>query len=159
MHIARNGYRRRLGPGAVLVTIASIGLLPGLAWGQTIAPAPFTQAQSDAGRDSFMTSCASCHGENLAGGGAPALAGQSFSTGAFGRRTTAQLYTFIHDRMPFCEGGSLANETYVNIVAFILQANGAKPGNEPLTATTSVKVSDIVTGETPSGFLKNAKSN
>jgi hypothetical protein len=156
---APDNHHRKLTPWAVVAAVASIGLWPGMASGQAIAPAPFTQAQSDAGRESFMTSCASCHGENLSGGGAPALAGSSFASGAFGRRTTAQLYTFIHDRMPFCEGGSLATETYVNIVAFLLQANGAKPGNEPLTATTSVKVSDIVTGETPPGFLKNAKSN
>ena len=126
---------------------------------QTINPAPFTQGQSDAGRQTYASSCASCHGDNLESKGAPALAGKEFADGTFGRRPVAQLYTFIHNSMPFCEGGSLATDAYVNVVAFILQANGAKPGNEPLTPTTGVKVGDIITGEMPPGFLKNAKSN
>lgn len=126
---------------------------------QTISPAPFTQAQSDAGRQTYAASCASCHGDRLEGKGAPALAGKEFADGAFGRRPVAQLYTFIQNSMPFCEGRSLASETYINIVAFLLQVNGAKPGNEPLTPTAGVKVGDIITGEMPPGFLKNPTSN
>jgi cytochrome c len=126
---------------------------------QTISPAPFTQAQSDAGRKNYTESCASCHGDSLEGGGAPALAGKEFADGTFGKRPVAQLYNFIHNSMPFCQGGSLATDAYVDIVAFILQANGAKPGNEPLTPTVGVKVGDIITGEMPPGFLKTAKSS
>jgi mono/diheme cytochrome c family protein len=126
---------------------------------QTISPAPFTQAQSDAGRQIYGASCASCHGDHLESKGAPALSGKEFAGGAFGKRPVAQLYNFIHNSMPFCEGGSLATDAYVNVLAFLLQANGAKPGNEPLTPTTAVKLGDIITGEMPPGFLKNAKSN
>lgn len=126
---------------------------------QTISPGPFTQAQSDAGRQVYAASCASCHGASLEGGGVPALVGKDFLDGPYGRRSVAQLYKYIQTSMPFCQGGSLATNAYVNIVAFILQANGAKPGKEALTPTTDAKVAEIITGEIPPGFLKNAKPN
>ena len=126
---------------------------------QIISPAPFTHAQSEAGREIYAASCASCHGDHLEGKGPPALAGKEFVDGPFGRRSVAQLYTYIQSSMPFCEGGSLASGAYLNIVAFLLEANGAKPGNEALTPTTGVKVNDIITGEMPPGLLKSANTN
>jgi hypothetical protein len=94
----------------------------------------------------------------LEGKGAPALTGKDFATSSFAARTTAQLFTFIQTSMPFCEGGSLATDAYVNIQAFILQANGAKPGDTPLTPTTSVKVGDLITGDMPAGFMNSSQS-
>lgn len=140
-----------------LAVMAAAGI--GAACAQTINPGPFTQAQADAGRQDYAASCASCHGDRLEGKGPPALAGKDFAEGPYGRRSVAQLYTYIHNSMPFCQGGSLATTAYVDIVAFILQANGAKPGNEPLTPTTSGKVSDVITGEIPPGFFKTATPN
>jgi cytochrome c len=136
---------------AVFAMVA-IGKWTDNAVAQSINPAPFTQAQADAGRQGYLTSCASCHNEDLSGKGAPALAGKAFIASNFGQHTVAELYGFIQKSMPFCEGGSLAAESYTDIVAFILEANGAKPGDQPLTPATSVKVSDIATGDMPAGF-------
>jgi cytochrome c len=147
-----SGWFLRSAPAAGVVC-----LWAGSALAQTITPAPFTQAQSDAGRKAYAESCASCHGDNLQGKGPPPIAGKDFVASSFGKRTTADLYTYIKTSMPFCQGGSLATDVYVDIVAFILQANGAKPGNEPFTPTTGAKVADIITGEMPPGFLN--KSN
>lgn len=138
--------------------MATISLWGSDAVAQTINPAPFTQAQADAGREAYATSCASCHNDDLSGKGAPALVGKSFVESDFGSQTTAQLYKFIQSSMPFCEGGSLAVDSYVNILAFILEANGAKPGSQPLTPTTSVKLNDIITGDMPAGLLGSAKT-
>ena len=143
---------------AIFFYVLASGLCAASASAQTVSPAPFTQAQSDAGRQTYASSCASCHGNNLEGKGAPALTGKEFATSTFAGRTTAQLYTFIQNSMPFCEGGSLATDAYVSVLAFILQANGAKPGDTPLTPTTSVKVGDIITGDMPAGFMNSAKS-
>jgi cytochrome c len=143
---------------ATFVVVIATGLCTVSASGQTISPAPFTQTQSDAGRKIYAESCASCHGDNLEGKGAPALTGKDFATSTFAGRTTAQLFTFIQDTMPFCEGRSLATDVYVNVQAFILQANGAKPGTTPLTPTTGVKVGDIITGDMPAGFMNSANS-
>jgi cytochrome c len=133
---------------------AAFGLWTGCA-AQTLSPAPFTQAQSDAGRQDYATSCASCHGDNLEGKGAPALTGKEFATSAFAGETTAQLYKFIQTSMPFCDGGSLASNAYLDILAFILEGNGAKPGKEALTPATGVKVGDIITGDMPAGFMNS----
>jgi cytochrome c len=143
---------------ATFAGVAATSLCAASAFAQAISPAPFTQAQSDAGRKIYAESCASCHGDNLEGKGAPALTGKDFATSSFAARTSAQLFTFIQTSMPFCEGGSLATDAYVNIQAFILQGNGAKPGDTPLTPTTSVKVGDIITGDMPAGFMNSAKS-
>jgi len=126
---------------------------------QTISPAPFTQAQADAGRQSYMANCASCHGDSLAGIGAPALTGKEFATSSIGQLSAAQLYGYIQGEMPFGASGSLSSDTYVSILAFILEANGAKPGSRPLTPDSGVKVGDIITGEMPAGFLRTSQSN
>ena len=42
--------------------------------------------------------------------------------------TTKELFDTIHTSMPFGAGGSLDVKTYTDLTAFILQANGAKPG-------------------------------
>ena len=109
------------------------------------AAAPFTQDQVDAGRDDYTTNCASCHGKELSGVTAPALSGKYFSA-SWSKHTIADLFTFIQSMMPHSQGGTLSDDTYANIVAFILSKNGAKAGNEPLTATTSAKIGEIVSG-------------
>jgi mono/diheme cytochrome c family protein len=140
------------------MTTAGAGCLwAGCALAQAVTPAPFTQAQADAGRREYADSCVSCHGDNLQGKGPPPLAGKEFAAASLGKGTVGQLYAYIQKSMPFCQGGSLATTAYLDIVAFILEANGAKPGNEPLTPAASVKVSDIITGETPPGFLNKPK--
>jgi mono/diheme cytochrome c family protein len=140
----------------LLITVfamVAIGIWTDNAVAQSISPAPFTRAQSDAGRLTYVTSCASCHGDGLEGKGSPALAGKAFIASNFGQHTVADLYSFIQKSMPFCDGGTLAAESYTDIVAFILEANGAKSGDQPLTPAASVKVSDIATGDMPAGFL------
>ncbi len=51
--------------------------------------------------------------------------------------------------MPPGAEDSLGAETYENLVAFILEANGARPGNQPLTAATGSLIRVIATGEMP----------
>ena len=109
------------------------------------AAAPFTQDQVDAGRYDYLTNCSSCHGKELSSATAPALTGKFFSS-SWSKHTIADLFTYIQSKMPHGQGGTLSDDTYANIVAFILSKNGAKAGNEPLTATTSAKIGEIVSG-------------
>jgi mono/diheme cytochrome c family protein len=147
------------GVRVVVIVTAMVAGLPSLtAVAQVISPAPFTQAQADAGRQDYMINCASCHGDDLSGKGVPALAGTEFAKSQIGDLTTAQLYTYIQSTMPYDRSGSLNSETYLNILAFILEANGAKPGGQTLKTVTDVKVGDIVTGIPPTNFLHNAEA-
>src|SRR5262245_7901560 len=93
-----------------------------------LATGPFTAAQSAAGRKAYLTHCASCHQANLSGkGDAYPLAGRQFMAG-WANQTSQALYNKIHSSMPTGALGSLEDETYADLTAFILHANGAKPG-------------------------------
>ena len=120
------------------------------------AAAPFTAAQVEAGRTAYAANCASCHQANLAGSGEqPALAGPGFMA-AWGRRTTKEFYDDIRAQMPYGKGGSLDAATYQNITAFVLSANGAKPGSAAFNGNQSVRISTVATGQVPAA-IANAR--
>src|SRR5262245_20953885 len=125
-------------------------LFLGAAAGQTSPPeGPFTAAQSTAGRAAYQANCASCHLPELSGRNeASQLAGSNFMT-AWGARTTSQLLAYISSTMPPGSAGGLSGETYLSLVAFLLEANGAKAGTHPLTAQTAAPIRSVATGEMP----------
>ena len=107
---------------------------------QPSAAGPFTAEQANAGRAAFQANCAGCHGADLMG--YPPLAGSAF-VGSWGTRTTRDLFGLIQTTMPTDRPGALPADTYVNIIAFILQSNGRTPGTTPLTATTTVPIGGV----------------
>src|SRR5580698_7384972 len=119
--------------GAVAVALGAYALAaPAFAQGQ----ATFTEEQASAGHQSYTLACAGCHRANLAGGGdAPALGGNGFMT-SFGNRSTKALYEFIAASMPAGAPRSLSEEEYTNITAYLLWANGAKPGATAFSKNT-----------------------
>src|SRR6266404_2163008 len=99
----------------------------------------FTAAQVAAGHAAFLENCASCHNKTLQGGGeAPPLVGSAF-IGSWGKRGADELYGVIKASMPMGNAGSLSPETYQQIVAFILAANGAAPGASAFTGENKDK--------------------
>jgi alcohol dehydrogenase (cytochrome c) len=56
--------------------------------------------------------------------------------------------------MPLGKGGSLSDATYQNIIAFLLQANGATPGGTPFTGAEKVQIGTITNGKTPPALLQ-----
>ena len=118
--------------GAVLT--CSVMLVSGQ---QPSTAGPFTAEQANAGRTAYQANCAGCHGADLMG--YPPLAGAAFM-GGWSTRNTRDLFGLIQTTMPTDRPGALSADTYVNIIAFILQSNGKTPGTTPLTATTSVVI-------------------
>jgi hypothetical protein len=55
------------------------------------------------------------------------LAGEYFKNAWFGR-TVRAFYDRAHKTMPPAAPASLPGETYANIVAYVLELNGFKPG-------------------------------
>ena len=96
----------------------------------------YVAAQAAAGREAYDQSCAECHLDNLRGGFGPPLAGPSF-TAAWGARSARALLEQIRSTMPPGAEGSLGDSAYLNIVAYILQANGHAAGPEPLRADSA----------------------
>src|SRR5687767_9422097 len=115
--------------------VCSVLLLSGQQ--QPSTAGPFTAEQATAGRTAFQVNCAGCHGADLMG--FPPLAGAAFM-GGWSTRTTRDLFGLIQTTMPTDRPGALSADTYVNIVAFILQSNGRTPGTQALTAATSVPI-------------------
>ena len=107
--------------------------------------------RSNPGSSAFVANRMVCHGDNMSGlGEAPAIAGKAMMIN-FGARTTKDLFDTIKAEMPFGAPGSLSDETYTNLVAFILHANGAATGSTAFTPTTAVKISSIANGTVPAG--------
>jgi len=121
------GFRRQLVLAATVVAVFATGGLVMLT-GQQAPGGPYTAAQAAAGRTAYQAQCASCHLPDLKGSGdAAQLAGSEFM-GAWGRRTTVELLSFMQLTMPPTRPGGLSQEEYVNIAAFLLQSNGAPAG-------------------------------
>jgi S-disulfanyl-L-cysteine oxidoreductase SoxD len=80
----------------------------------------YTAAQADRGADVYAGMCRSCH--------APAShTGVVFSK-AWKGRPLADLFTYVSERMPKNEPGSLAPEQYADVVAYMLKLNAMPPG-------------------------------
>ena len=99
-----------------------------------VTAAGYTNAQSVEGRTAYRKYCADCHGATLEGAEvAPALVGTRFDYSWRGKR--AGTLAFHVRRMPpesITQPGSLSDDTYTNILAFILRSNGVEPGDVEL---------------------------
>ena len=119
-----------------------------------IFAAGFTPEQAATGQTDYRSHCAHCHGVRLEGTEAPGLFGQDI----MGNWDTAGgLYDFIAVAMPPAEPGQLGEETYLNIVAYIMQENGAEPGDTALDTENMASVSLVA--ETKDGAAQMALAN
>jgi alcohol dehydrogenase (cytochrome c) len=138
--------RRPLITLAALFAAVPLGIA--LVAGQPPSPGVFTAAQATDGRTAYVASCAACHLPDLGGRNeAPQLAGNNFMN-TWRARSTRDLLEFIQSTMP-PSGETLPADQYVNIVAFILQANGAAPGTQAFTPATAVPIGSVATGVAP----------
>ena len=109
----------------------------------------FTPEQSSSGRSAYQANCSTCHGPELAGRNeAPQLAGNNFIA-FWGNRTVHDLTAFIQTTMPPAAPGSLAEKTCVDIVAFLLESNGAAAGSRPLTSGGNAAIRSVASGTPP----------
>jgi len=138
---------------------------------QAARPAVYTAAQAEAGRTAYENSCAKCHTDTLVGrdgtgeipeflqiyaGKIPPLAGANSAFEPFmtkwGARTTKELSSRIKVAVGGFPPQGLDDKTYLNLTAYVLQFNGARPGTQALTNDTAVEIRSIATGvasETP----------
>jgi mono/diheme cytochrome c family protein len=82
----------------------------------------------------YMSSCVSCHGQNLISAtyGTP-LAGEYFDRKWTGK-TVGEFFVYARDRMPPSRPATLPAGTYADIVAYVLEVNGAPAGDSELPA-------------------------
>ena len=92
----------------------------------------FTEAQAERGRAAYGEHCAECHGEELRGGEmAPGLTGVAFRFRWRGLNL-GDIFESIESTMPPEEPETLGDQAYIDVVAFLLSANGYPVGDREL---------------------------
>ena len=97
--------------------------------------AAFTAAQADRGLRAYERSCTKCHQSDLQGNQeveAPALAGDAFMSRWKGQ-PIKDLFEKVSTKMPADQPGSLPKDAYLDIVAYLLQANKFPTGSDELS--------------------------
>ena len=143
--LSNSGRRRALGTVLILACIAfAFALLPTktLSSGTQASRSRqriYTQAQANRGKRLYARECASCHGQSLEGTPATALVGQSFmAKWGEGKHSIDDLYYITKTQMPYEKPGSLTDQQYIDIVAFILASNGYQAGTRALPANPAI---------------------
>src|SRR5438094_4503034 len=135
----------------LLVLVASSIIIAAQQRGSGTAGGVYTAQQAASGRAVYQANCAICHQQDLSGSGdAPTLRGSEFVSN-WGPRSTRELLSFLQLTMPPARQGILNQDEYLSIAAFSLQSNGARAGNQALTATTDIALSIIPTDQAHAG--------
>ena len=138
--------RRGLAASAVVALAAVVAEAGGA---QAPADGVYTAAQAASGRAVYERGCAACHQTNLQGSfEAPQLAGESFLR-FWADLSPGDLFARISGSMPPGEEGSLTAEEYLDVVAYLLEANGAPAGGTALTEATAVPIATLAAGGSP----------
>src|SRR5215204_5039221 len=101
--------------------------------GKTIWDGVFTDEQAGRGQKIYAVSCAPCHKTDLLGdSGTPALAGADFFS-RFNGSSVDDLVKTIRASMPQDAPDSLGTPAYVDLVGYLLKANGGSAGTTELS--------------------------
>ena len=138
---------------AAVVRMAAAGLIvmggltggPGAAVAVAQAPVAdgaFTADQASSGWSVYGVQCGQCHGPNLEGMiHAPPLSGVDFLNSWLGQ-TTDDMFAYLRDEMPPGQAGVISDQAYIDLVAYLLESNGAVPGERTLMADAGVPIGD-----------------
>lgn len=92
----------------------------------------FTAEQAQRGKRAYEANCAVCHHVSLLGEQyAPALKGSSFLRKWAGQ-SVGDLFMFVSEQMPLTAPGSLTDQQYIDIVAYVLSQNDLPAGGTEL---------------------------
>src|SRR5262245_44505882 len=107
----------------------------------------FTDEQAKKGEAAYQRVCASCHGSDLHSTEpeAPDLTEGPFKFGWQGK-TIADRFETIRSTMPPNKGGSLDDQTYLDIVTYILRFNNIPAGNQALQPNVNTLKQIVISG-------------
>ena len=86
----------------------------------------YTTEQAMRGKDIYAGNCKSCHTPE-------SHTGATFNA-TWNHRSLSELYGYIHDRMPKNEPGSLSEQEYADVLAYLLRMNRMPAGRTELPA-------------------------
>jgi mono/diheme cytochrome c family protein len=122
---------------SALIAIASMAVAsaPSIptASAQSAQGPSFTEEQVERGRAAYTQNCQDCHGTTLDNGefGGPPLKGGYFRN-HWGAGSVADLAGYAKALMPPDRPGGLSDQTYTDLIAFLLSNNGYAPGGREL---------------------------
>ena len=109
----------------------------------------FTAEQAQSGRALYNQTCSACHGADFEGSGdAPGLAGGNFML-KWRAMKVSDLVEVIQRTMPPTNPRSLSEAAALDATAYILERNGARAGQQALTASATALIGAIATGQAP----------
>ncbi len=152
------GAARALLAGAGMLAVAAMAGAPGVRAqgganppGKTVWDGVYSTAQAERGKAHYEQGCASCHSS----GEGPSLVGDSFMRRWF-EDSLNEVFVKIRASMPENAPGSLSDAAYIDLVAFMLQANGFPAGAVDLTASPVLLSSVMIVGKGgPGGPVPN----
>jgi mono/diheme cytochrome c family protein len=125
----------------VLVALISVGsfhaervrvIAQNTATPESVWDGVYDAGQAARGKTQYLKECSSCHLADLTGRDqAVSLQGEAFIL-QWENRTVADLFAAISTTMPQGGAGQLSSRAYIDIVAFLLQANEFPPGSKEL---------------------------
>jgi mono/diheme cytochrome c family protein len=95
----------------------------------SLPAATYTAEQAARGAQVYASTCVRCHPPGQ-------LDGPAFAIGWNDARAST-LYSLVHNSMPQDRPGSLTDEQYADVIAYLLQRNHAPAGTTPLRPDTA----------------------
>lgn len=139
----RNGFKIAVVIGLAAVFTASAQKK------RTVWDGVYTADQATRGMATFKAQCASCHGENMmGGGGAPAAAGPEFVFN-WKDKSVGELFEYVRTNMPPGAAGSISDQKYADIAAAIFQATEFPAGQAELPADATALADIQIIKEKP----------
>ena len=119
--------------GGIVMVISVVAVVFMTRSENSVRDGVFTLAQAAAGQELYPSACPRCHGRDLYGDGfeTPALVGSDFKR-HWADNTLADLFEFVSTNMPKNSPGMFDDQTYLNLIAYILSMNGYKVGKDEL---------------------------
>lgn len=122
------------------LVVACTSLLPLISAAQQLQQASFTLEQASRGEQLYQQNCAVCHLADLQGSfEAPNLADANFRNN-WQNRNVNELLDLLTRTMPPQAPGSLTEASYLDVVAFLLQANTIPASGAELAASNGTVV-------------------
>src|SRR5688500_4367391 len=118
---------------------------PSKAIGPSVLDGVYTTAQARRGQAQFETHCESCHRRDLGGIAGPALKGDRFLD-QWREFPLDVLLNDLASQMPLRAPGSLPASAYVDITAYLVEANGLPAGERELTGDVAASVLFVAPG-------------
>ena len=139
-----HGHEVLIRLSVVVVLSTALGAAAG-AQRATVWDGIYTTGQATRGKSTYLATCTGCHTDSAT---APALVGKSFVS-TWDGQTVRDLYSRLRTTMPADNPGTLSENAALDIVAYLLEANGFPAGEAELKGGTERLQAIQITGVRP----------